>query len=101
MKGKVRLSKGINPLYKNGCFISLWNHQWEIIEEVKQAIYKKNVYSHLFIDAHLFCVVWWNDELRKWCGEVYAETGYVDTYICTLLEELGHEFLVDYYFSVF
>jgi hypothetical protein len=96
MKGKVYIPDDFRVFNEKEDDIFLWDQYSEIKEDVKEAIYMKPLFSHLFIDEGIYCTVWWNDELGYWCGSIYVNYDYVDTYICESLEELSEEFLKEY-----
>lgn len=96
MKGQVHLPIDFELYDEKDDDIFLWDDYGEIKEDVKDAIYLKPFFSHLFIDDGLYCIVWWNDELGYWCGETYVSWDYVHTYIYESLDELADEFLKEY-----
>lgn len=95
MKGKIHLPIEFT-LFDDQDDIFLWDVNGNLKERVKNAIYLKPFFSYLYIGEGLYSMVWWNDTLGYWCGEVYVSSDYVETYICETLEELRAEVLADY-----
>jgi hypothetical protein len=94
MKGKVHIPHDF-MLFEESDDVFLVDEYGDIKEDVKNAIYLKPFFSHLFSND-IYCTVWWNDELGYWCGEVYVNYEYLDTYIFESLEELCEEFSREY-----
>jgi hypothetical protein len=97
MRGKVYIPEDFIP-FGNGeeGDVFLCDEYGEIKEEIKNAIYMKPLFSHLFINEKIYCTVWWNDNLGYWCGEIHERFEYVDTYIYESLEDLLEAFYEDY-----
>ena len=96
MKGKIDWPNDFELFEHEKYDVFLWDADGRVIPEVKEAIYLKPLYSHLFFNEDLYCIVWWNDELGYWCAELYVHWDYVVTYICETLEELRAEVVEDY-----
>jgi hypothetical protein len=96
MKGKVYIPPDFELYSDKDDDIFLVDEYGEVKEHVKEAIYLKPLFTHLYADGGTYCVVWWNDELGYWCGEIYVNWEYEDTYIYESLEELADAFSANY-----
>ena len=92
MKGSIPAPKDFEP-YDD---IFLWDDYGNVKQAVKDAIYMRPLFSYLVLDKNFFCSVYWNDEIGYWCGELWGDDGYVNTYICETVEEIKDEILEDY-----
>ncbi|SFD54117.1 hypothetical protein SAMN05518672_102356 [Chitinophaga sp. CF118] len=92
MKGPIAAPDGFNVFED----IFLWDEYGEIKEEVMNAIYMKPFFSYLVLADNFFCSVYWNDNIGYWCGELWGDEGYLNTYICDSPEEIKDEILEDY-----
>ena len=92
MKGPIPTPEDFDAYHD----VFLWDEYGEIKEEVKDAIYMQPFFSYLVLNYNFFCAVYWNDKIGYWCGELWGDKGYMDTYICDSPEEIRAEILDDY-----
>ncbi len=87
MKCELRLPTSFKE-YIGGAIIS--NFDNSIDPEIEEIIKNKPLFSR-YTAHHFNGIIWWNDDLGYWCGEVWILKKYVASYLAEKLSSLADE----------
>ena len=87
MKSELRLPTDFKE-YPGDAIVS--NLDNSINPEIEEAIKSKPLFSR-YSAFHFNGIIWWNDNIGYWCGEVWVLKKYVASYLAENLSALADE----------